>query len=96
MYAGILTVGSRIGKLRKQSGYTQRELAERLQVTKAVISAYETGNRIPSCTMIVKLAALFNVSTDYLLWVSTGSFLDLSGLTMNERKCVINLVRVMR
>ena len=51
--------GNRVKTLRKKNNYTQSQLAERLGVTKSVISAYETGLRMPSYDILISLARVF-------------------------------------
>ncbi len=53
--------------LRKHKGWTQEELAERLDVSYQAISKWENGLAQPSLENLVKLADAFNVCTDYLL-----------------------------
>ena len=52
---------------RKKLGFSQEELANRLGVTRQAVSKWELGESQPDLDMIVKLAKLFGVSTDYLL-----------------------------
>ncbi len=60
-------IGSRIKNLRERSGLNQKELALKLQIANSTMSQYESGQRIPSDDLKLKIAELFNVSTDYLL-----------------------------
>ena len=62
---------------------TQPALAKRLQVTKSVISAYETGLRMPSYETLLMISKVFSVSTDYLLGndIGKGNTIDVSGLS---------------
>ncbi len=60
-------VGERIRSLRKQRELTQEELAELAGIARGSIGRYETGVVYPSQEVIVKLASIFNVTTDYLL-----------------------------
>ncbi|MCR4738680.1 MAG: helix-turn-helix domain-containing protein [Lachnospiraceae bacterium] len=92
----IKKMGIRIKKLRISYGYTQQQLANRLHVTKSLISAYETGQRSPSYEILIGLSSIFKVSTDYLLGVDNDSVLSLSGLTEAQRTALINLVQTMR
>lgn len=92
----IKEMGSRIRKLRIANSYTQQQLADRLHVTKSVISAYENGQRSPSYEILIGLASIFGVSTDYLLGIDTGRELSLSGLNEEQQQAVKQLVRVMR
>lgn len=60
-------VGKRITQLRKQYSLTQKELADRLNLTPKAISFYELGQREPSIDLLKKLSTIFDVSLDYLI-----------------------------
>lgn len=62
-----ITFGQKLGYCRTQFGWTQRELADRLGVSKRMICYYEADARSPRPDMLRKIAALFKVSLDYLL-----------------------------
>ena len=62
-----MKIGHVISKLRYEYGYSQTELAEKIGVTKGAIGMYETDKRKPDYDTLIKLADLFNVSTDHLL-----------------------------
>lgn len=53
--------------LRKESGYTQLDLAEKVRVSREAISKWETGRALPSMEKLKYLSELFGVSVDYLL-----------------------------
>lgn len=53
--------------LRKESGYTQLDLAEKVRVSRQAISKWETGRALPSMENLKYLSELFGVSVDYLL-----------------------------
>lgn len=72
------SVGKRIAELRKQEGLTQKQLADKLGVSNKAISKWETGEGFPDITMIPKLSAIFNVSSDYLLYKEGETFADVS------------------
>lgn len=57
----------KIKELRKQSGYTQKELSDILNVAYSTISMWERNERTPDFGMLVKLSETFGVSTDELL-----------------------------
>ena len=61
------TVGTKILKLRKEKGYTQTVLAERLHVSNKTISRWETGDGFPEISVLPKLAAELGTSVDCLL-----------------------------
>lgn len=60
-------LGDRIALLRRRSKLSQRELAATLQVSPSAVGMYEQGRRVPAAELLVAMAALFGVSTDYLL-----------------------------
>ena len=94
----MVDLGNRLKTLRLKKGLTQKELAIQIRVTKSTVSAYEKGERKPPYETLVLLARIFNVSTDYLLGVnrSSGTNLDLSGLTESQRAALGNLVKTMK
>ncbi len=53
--------------LRKKNGWSQEELAEKMNVTRQSVSKWEGAQSIPDLDKILRLAQLFGVSTDYLL-----------------------------
>lgn len=55
-----------IVELMKQEGLSQKDLAEKINVTEASMSRYIKGERIPRIDVLVKLANVFNVSIEYL------------------------------
>lgn len=92
----MVDFGTRIKDLRLKYSYTQEQLAQRLNLTKSVISAYETGTRMPSYEVLITIARIFHVSTDYLLGVENKNTLDLSGLSQEETDALRNLIRAMK
>ena len=55
--------------LRKERGLSQKEVAKRLNIAQNTLSNYELGNRSIDNDLLIKLAELFQVSTDYLLGI---------------------------
>ena len=88
--------GTRLKELRLQSGLTQKQLGERIGVTKSVISFYELRERTPSPEILVKLAATFCVSSDYLLGIEKGKTLDITGLDFDDEKALCMIVALLR
>ena len=58
---------NRIKQLREELGYTQQDLANRLESSKSVIGLYENESRKPSLEILIKLSEIFNCSIDYIL-----------------------------
>lgn len=59
--------GDRIALLREKNALTQEELANKLGISRAALSHYETSRREPDYDTINKIATYFHVSIDYLL-----------------------------
>lgn len=77
----MVDFGNKLKALRLNAGLTQKQLAEQMKVTKSVISYYELQERYPSPESLIKLAAIFSVSTDYLLGIDKKETLDISNLS---------------
>ena len=59
-----MSIGETIFKLRVQNGLTQRQLAEKLNVSPDLVSKWECGSRRPHYQLIKELAELFGVTVD--------------------------------
>ena len=57
----------RLRSLRLDRDLTQDALSKILNIDRKTLSNYETAYRTPSIFLVVKIAAYFNVSTDYIL-----------------------------
>lgn len=73
-------LGIRINDLRRCRGWSQVELANRLGISKQTVSNWENDNIQPSIEMLVRLAKLFDVTTDYLLGLNHCIQLNVDGL----------------
>ena len=62
-----MILADKIIELRKKSGMTQDELAEKLGVSRQSVSKWEGAQSTPDLARILKLAEIFSVSTDVLL-----------------------------
>lgn len=91
----IIELGEKLKALRTENHLRQDQVARLVSVEKSSISMYETGMRQPSYVTLVRLADVFNVSTDYLLGRTNTSPLDLSGLTSSEATMINQLVTSM-
>ncbi len=65
-------------------------------VTKSVMSYYELRERMPSPEIIVKLAKIFNVSTDYLLGVERKKTIDVSDLSDEDVRLLLLTIEALR
>lgn len=65
-----MKTGEKIRYLRTKNNITSKQLGKILDISESSISLYENGKRTPNIELIVKVADLFNVSTDFLLGVT--------------------------
>ncbi len=63
----ISILGNNIKYLREKNNLSQKELANILNIANSTLSQYESGDRVPSDDIKIKIADYFNVSLDYLL-----------------------------
>lgn len=89
----MVDFGAKLKQLRLEEGLTQQQLADRIGVTKSVISYYELQERYPSPEVLTKLASVFHVTTDSLLGIERGgNSVDLTGLDEEDIVTVKRLV----
>lgn len=62
-----MTLADKITNLRKKMGWSQEQLAERLDISRQSVSKWESGASVPELDKIIKMSDLFAVTTDYLL-----------------------------
>lgn len=76
-----MSFGSRLKELRLEKNMQQADLAKLLNMTNVAVSHYERDARKPTPEILSKVATIFNVSTDYLLGISsekTTKYYDLT------------------
>ncbi len=62
-----MKIYKKIKELRSEKGWTQKELAEKLDIHPVNMTKLEQGKSTPSLDTVIKLSEVFNISTDYLL-----------------------------
>lgn len=93
----MVDIGLILKGLRKSSELTQKQVAERIGVTKSMISAYEINIRQPSYEVLLKLSNLYKVTTDFILG-NTSAFNEysLDGLTEEQIETVLKIIRELK
>ena len=92
----MVDFGLKLKELRKQAGMTQQQLAEKLGITKSVVSYYELSERTPSPDVLKDLAIIFHVSTDYLLGIERAKAIDVSDLSDDDIKLLLVTIETLR
>lgn len=62
-----MSMGDRLRQLRLERHLSQEEVARQVGITRSAYSHYEINNRHPVYETLIKLAAFFNVSLDYII-----------------------------
>lgn len=78
----------RLGNLIEESNVTQRQLAFDLHIASSTINGYISGYREPDFAMLIRLAAYFDVSADYLLGLSDEKRPAPSALNADEAEFI--------
>lgn len=89
-------IADRIRRLREKRGWTQVDLAKLLNVTRSSVNAWEQGVSMPSTSLIVALASVFSVSTDYLLAVDQTAMISVEGLSDDEVTVLVSVANQFR
>lgn len=92
----IPEIGQKIKQLRTQRRISQITLANTIGVSRSVISSYENEVHMPPYDVLVRLALLFGVSTDYLLGVPSYQSINVDGLTDTQIKVISLIVSELR
>ena len=79
-------------KLRLSHNLNQVQLAQKLNVSKQAISNWENNNIQTSIDILIKIADIFSVSTDYLLGRDQQTSLDVSGLTPTQQAHIQQII----
>lgn len=62
-----MSISEKIQQLRKKNGFSQEQLAEKLEVSRQAVSKWENGTSFPDIEKLVLISELFQVSTDSLV-----------------------------
>ena len=91
----IKGLSEKLQQLRAKYGYSQKQVADLIEVSPSIVSGYETGERTPSTDVLLQLANIYKCSTDYLLGKDSTQptvILDTDGLTDAQIQAIQNLI----
>jgi len=77
-------VGYFLGRLRKISGITQKEIAEKVGIAHQTYQGYESGKHEPSIEIIIRIADIYGVTLDFI----TGRFIQLGNFEVEEEMMI--------
>lgn len=88
--------GMLLRKLRVEAGLTQKELGEKINRDKGIISRYEANYQTPPFETMRELAVIFNVSMDYLAGFDKSGTVQAFGLTDEQRELLKDTAEMLR
>lgn len=83
-------ISRNIRYLRKANKFTQADLADRLQIKRSLVGAYEEGRAVPKITALKQIATLFDLSIDQLV----SSDFEAEGMPSPEQKPSLQILPV--
>lgn len=89
-------LGNTIRKARMEKGFTQEQLAEKLEITPSHLKQMEGGRRNPSVPLLFQMMELLDFSVDGLVFPRGEAVLHTQGLTPREVEALSRLVDAMR
>lgn len=82
----IVSLTERLKMLRKSKKITQAVLAKAIGKSTSVITHYESGDRMPSYDVLIKLSYFYGVTTDYLLGINDRKILSIDIAEFSEEQ----------
>jgi transcriptional regulator with XRE-family HTH domain len=92
----MVNLSERLRTLRTEKKITQTEMSQRLGISTIMISSYELEKRQPSYAVLIKLAAFFGVTADYLLGIERERTVNVAGLSDKEVEIINSMVEALR
>lgn len=92
----LVNMGEKLKSLRLEKNLTQKQVADRIGLAISAVSSYESGSRYPSYEVLIQLARMFHVTTDYLLGITIKRNIDVTGLDDGEIELISQLVDALR
>ena len=89
-----MTFAEKLLQLRKREGYSQEELANKLDVSRQAISRWEMGTAVPDSINLLHISKVFQVSTDYLLNDDYESDADIPKVKEQNKILQMNLCKI--
>ena len=82
-----MELGKKIKQLRKFSGMTQEQLAEKLNISRQALSKWENGTSMPDVESVVRISMLFQISLEELLWIPRAPNISSFTLMASGQSC---------
>ena len=76
MEINLRKIGTRIAQRRKELGYTQQKLAEKLNISFQAVSKWENGSASPDISLLPEIAYILNTTVDAMVGYRHQPFTD--------------------
>ena len=87
-----MNLAETLKKLRIERGFSQREMAEMLFVTRSTVARWENGSRLPDAAMLSRLSQCLNVDISTLLSVAAECEVNPNVIMVEDRIIILFLL----
>ncbi len=84
----MYSIGAQLAELRRNKGWTQRQLAKYLHKSASAVGSYEQDVQMPPADVLISLAELYHVSIDSLLGLADQEMFSAKGLNEQQRDAI--------
>ena len=88
----IYGLSDKLKLLRKRHNLSQKEVANRLGISRQSVNRFENDGMTPSIDNLIQFAIMYNVTVDYLLGVGKESYLYLHEFNESQRNFILEIV----
>lgn len=92
----MVNFGGRLRDLRSSRNWSQHCLGQKIDISASQIAHYESGDRLPSIEVLIKLSYLFGVTADYLLGIQSQATIRVDDLTDEELLPIFSILDTIR
>ena len=94
--APVYDFGVRLKELRENASFTQKQVADRLQLTISTIQKYENNTLNPPIENLDKLALMYHTSLDYMRNLTNRNYIYLDDLPISKQELILSMVSLIR
>lgn len=88
----MFDLGLLLKELRSEAGYTQAQIAKKLNVSTVTVGRWENNYKMPSIGRLIELSVLFNVPLNYLVGIEQEKSIVIDNLTKRQQNLLNTLI----
>lgn len=92
----VFDFGIHLKEIREKHGFTQQQLADKLEVHRNTIRGYESNTQLPTRDKIYMMANIFKTTADYLLGLEDKKAIYIDNLSQRDQELIMTLVEKMQ